>query len=312
MADQPNSAADVHKDQTASGGNVDPSKVTSVTGLPLEDQAVMDLVATSVEPEIVRTEDAPVATTETPVVDTPVDDGKKEVTSEDTPADPFAKLGDKVFQTKEQLVEFASSQVGFNRAVVGNLKKIHPDWFDDKGQLKPDRMSKVKDAQAAVEATPEGGNEQKFNDKEKQKFRDMGFVFKDDIQPLADAAAASDKKELTDWLSKPENKDASQYGSEIVALVEATQNLPTDQQLDVDQAWAIVAGRHSVDITKTAPADTTIPANRTYEDGLRDGAKRSALNGAASPASGAQQAGAAPKKGEESDIMDTILGARTL
>lgn len=271
-----------------------------LTGLPIEDQAVQDILFETMvqKPEEKKDEVTPPVEEKPAEVVPPVEE-KKEDKPADTTTPPaeqyFAKLGDQEFKTKDDLVAFAQSQNGFNRSVVGNLKKIHPEWFDEKGTLKPDRMRQVKEAAPAakVEDAPAV-----LNETDKDKLRALGIVFQEDIKGLQDAAQRDEDAELATWLGA--HPKAGEYMEEISALVDATSKLPEEQQLDPDQAWSVVQNRHQI--------TPETPQSKTYEQGLEDGKKKAGLDNAGSSPPGKPGTGEAPKVVQGS-IIDEALAS---
>lgn len=289
------------------------------TGLPMEDQAVMDLITDSVssgasdenKPDDSEGKEKPPKKEDEEGGETPPKESKpateKDKKDEDggsgeDGAEPFASLGDQHFKTKEELLEFTKSQAGFNRLIVGNLKKVHPDWFDESGKLIAEKIkpaqADVADAQGVLDKkkeAEEAGKEFSLSGADKEKLRKVGFAFVEDIESLKKEKTAKDEKAendaLEDWgKDKP---DAKLYYGELIELTESG-------KLDLDEAWDIVKKRHKI-------IDETPPAEQSYDDGVRDGKKKSGLDTSASSPSGGKS-GVAPEK-KETDLMDTLIGA---
>ena len=299
----PKPASDVPPDQTDKG-DVEP---VGLTGLPIEDQAVQDILFNDMVGEKKEEKPTEAAVEAEPVeavadAETPIEAKVEEKPTEPPVPDDteyFAKIGDRAFKTKDDLIAYTSSQNGLNRAVIGNLKKIHPEWFDDKGAIKPDRMKQVK---VATEVVPPAGDETKvtppMSETEKDKLRAIGIVFKEDIAPVMERYQKEEDDELATWQTS--HPGAQEHMEEITALVEATATLPEDQQMDPDQAWKVVQGRHGL-----APD----PSTKTYEQGLIDGQKKASLDTIAVPPARSSGGGDVPIRKVEGDIIDQALAA---
>lgn len=318
---QPNSAGDVENDQTPHGEDV--AKGISVNGMG--DQASFDLVAElaggepAPESESVdKTKTTSQNETEHNAPESTEDDKSKEnkeaekseaeATEEETPdeeaeetiekedgekPESFAVLGNLEFETKEELLEYLESQNGYNRWLTGNIKKAHPDWFKQDGTLDP---SKIEQFKAATDVPDE---KKPISTDEKQRLRDMGFVFKEDLEEARlSGAMETTAKEIESFESK--NPELKNHYDEVSELMESTQNLPKERRLNLEQSWNIVASRHGI---KTA--DRT----QTQEQKISDSKKKSGLDSQIIPST-SRRSGVAPKGHTTApDLLDQALAS---
>jgi len=212
--------------------------------------------------------------------------------------EPFAKIGDQDFKTKEDLISFTKSQAGFNRLVVGNLKKVHPEWFEE-GKLKAERItaSQKKDVKEGkevldkVQQDAEAGKDVTLSDADKTKLRSLGFVFQEDIKPIKESVEKQEDDELNQWFT-------NHPGSET--YTEEINELAGEGKLSLDEAWDVVRKRHKL------PDPEEDKGDKTYEQGKKDGKKKKSLDSTSSSAPGGK-GGVAPEKQGEEDVMDVIL-----
>lgn len=249
----------------------------------------------------------------TPPTTPPAEKGKEAAPPSAGTPEPFAQIGNQTFKTKEELVDAMASQQGYNRWLTGQVKRLHPDWFDAKGKLLPSAIQKAKTAGEGIatqtrEALENPDVAANLTDTEKTQLKDLirglGFVPREDVPALADKAAPSPS--LDDWLKS--NPKAAQHLDEVHRLISATADEPIDDRLTLDDAWAIVAYRHKIALAEAKP-DAKPETPKTYEQGLKEGRSKTQLDGQAAPSlPGAS--GVPPKTAEEGDVFDAIIGAR--
>lgn len=113
------------------------------------------------------------------------EDKKDEKKDNDKDEKPFAVIGTQKFKTQEDLLKFTKSQVGFNTWLIGNVKKVHPEWFDKDGSLKTDQdfskivavKDKVKDAADTVAAHADKSADE-MTDEEKEELKKAKAILK--------------------------------------------------------------------------------------------------------------------------------------
>lgn len=137
--------------------------------------------------------------------------GDKKTNSEE---EVFATIGGQKFDSKENLVEFVKSNIGYNTWLTGQLKSLHPELFNADGSIKSKDLKKlvetgVKSAKGAAEVIsevaekdPEDVTEEDKEDVEKAKaiLRPLGVVFADDpeYQKLKKNAEKIDNQEYVE------------------------------------------------------------------------------------------------------------------
>lgn len=179
----------------------------------------------------------------------------------------YAVIGNRKFADKEELINYVESQSGYNRFITGNLKKVHPEWFDsDTGKIKPSAITKAQEEHGrVVEALTDEDGESGQNDKE--LLAEYGIATSEDIKSLrADINAITGKKDasanMEKWLEG--NRQAVSHLDEIQEIIAENDKLPVDARYTLDSAWQIVKLNHN--ITDDTPPDAPTQTKKTLDN----------------------------------------------
>jgi hypothetical protein len=170
------------------------------------------------QPEETTTEETPAVETKDEVEETKTEEIEEEEKPEeksneevkDDQDELFASIGSMKFKTKDELVKYTNSQVGYNSWLTGKLKRIRPDLFDNDGKIKTSEIEKaIADATNKVQDATETINRLEEKDKltdddkaEIEKARSilkpLGVVFSDDpdYQTMKNKAERFDTQEV--------------------------------------------------------------------------------------------------------------------
>lgn len=204
----------------------------------------------------------------------------------------FATIGGQKFKTKEELIDFTSSNIGYNTWLTGNLKSLHPELFNADGSIKSKDIknlidSKSKSAEKAAEVIadvadkkPEDVTKEDLADVEKAKsiLRPLGVVFSDDpeYQKLKKNAEVIESQEI-------ENVKATlaDFESKHPLLKEhrlAVADLMDKNGYDLETAWKVhktvadiveeePSKEKKSDVVVKKAADSAIPATVKKQSG---------------------------------------------
>jgi len=238
------------------------------------------------------------------------DPEKKDDEDPETPAaddktntdEPFAKLGSRQFKTKEELVTFTSSQIGYNTWVTGELKRLHPELFNTDGSIKSKELKetigkKAEDAATTIaevsEKNPEDVTKEDIADVEKAKaiLKPLGVVFADDpeYQTLKKNAKSIEEKEMTDAATAvttfiADHPLLEQHREEVADLMEKN-------DWTLEKAWK--ACKSINEIEEEAPVKKNDAVVRRAAD-------------SATPVTVRKQSGSTPSSGSK-DFMDDLI-----
>jgi len=288
----------------------------------LSDAAADDLLDETSEPQSPEGDKKPEGDTEGQPggegePNTPEGDEKPEGESNkptETPSgEPFAKIGDMEFGNQEELLEFTSKQIGMNSWLIGNLKKLHPELFNEDGTFKTAEFSKKvqNKSTSAVEAAetmnelkdvdPADMTPEQKEDYEKARglLKRLGVVFQDDAEfqrtkarnDAEDAKAIDDAKGVIDKFES-DHPLLKKHRAGVADVMEKN-------SLTIEKAWKVYKAIH----------DIVEEASKPNGEGKPNG-------GGGSPASGhipttvKKETGALPQSNTEGDLFDEIINAR--
>ena len=246
------------------------------------------------------------------------DEPEKEETTEENPEsnpakdktnseEVFATIGGQKFDSKEKLVEFVKSNIGYNTWLTGQLKSLHPELFNADGSIKSKDLKKmvetgVKSAKGAAEVIsevaekdPEDVTEEDKEDVEKAKaiLRPLGVVFADDpeYQKLKKNAEKIDNQEYVEAQTV-----IQEFETKHPLLKEhrvAVADLMDRNGYDLETAWKVhktVEG--IVEENPQAPKKTDVIVKKAADSAI--------------PTTIKKQSGHLPSSGDK-DFMDDLL-----
>lgn len=207
----------------------------------------------------------------------------KETKEEETETEIFAKLGDKEFKDKDELLEFASSHAGYGKWITGHLKKLHPDLFNDDGSLKNDELEravvkggeKVKEAAETIAEHAETPlDELTDEDKEDiQKAREilkpLGVLFKDDPELQMINAAVKSWQSQSQDNARESIENFQKEHPELANHYAGVAELIDERGYDLERAWKVYKAEHDIEEKPKdgSGADNVIPAPIKRESG---------------------------------------------
>lgn len=204
----------------------------------------------------------------------------------------FATVGGQKFNTKEDLIKFASSNTGYNTWLTGTLKSLHPELFNEDGSIKSKDIqnlinSKGKSAEKAsqvianvADKKAEDVTDEDLADVEKAKaiLRPLGVVFADD----------EEYKKLQRHSQTLENKEIEDVKATVTAFEEkhpllkehrlAVADLMDRNDYDLETAWKVHKTLNDIveeeplkdkkpDVVVKKAADSAIPATVKKQSG---------------------------------------------
>lgn len=243
------------------------------------------------------------------IPETPPEEKKEEKVEKkegevETPIEPFAKIGSHEFKTKEEFETFAKAQVGYNTWLTGQIKKVHPEWFNPDGSLKTRDIesaknagSKAKDAADTVaelseeeELTPEQEAEMK---KAKAVLKKLGVVFADDeeFKGLQNRAKKLDEDEISSAREVvAEFEKAHPMAAEHR---EGLSNLVREREYnDIEKAWKVFKIENGLEDQEVVPVNNKPPVKPVEH---------------AIPATPNKESGKPPAPSAERDMIDDLL-----
>lgn len=235
-------------------------------------------------------------------------DGEKE--KKPATDEPFARIGNQTFATKEDMVKALSSQTGYNSYLTGALRKLHPELFNPDGSLNTKEVSKVltvepsakSDSKKKADETPDEEKARKDKEEAKALLRELGVIFTDseDIltlkeqqQVIKQNGEAEAQKEIDAFTKEhPLLEEHSDALAEFMLNAKIT---------DLARGWnSYKAANDIVEEEVKKPSDLQKP---------NDAGKGKSLEQTV-PIPVKKTSGAAPSSGGEKDFMDDILGIK--
>ena len=243
------------------------------------------------EPEIGKDEEPKEeeTPTEEPKSQEEQDQGKSNETPNPEQSEPYARIGSVEFKSKDELIRYTNSQIGYNSWMTGRLRQIRPDFFNADGTIKNAELEKaisthtetVQEATRVVNKLEDKENAGTLTEDEKSEMeraksilKPLGVVFADDpeFQVMRDKAKKFDEQEvnsaqqyIADFEAK--NPDFADHKQQVAELMEKTgYDLPT--------AWKAYSAVHGISQPlqvdappKTKPTDTVTPKGVKKQSG---------------------------------------------
>lgn len=236
------------------------------------------------------------------------DDETKDEDDKTNSDEVFATIGAQKFKTKEELLNFTKSNIGYNTWATGAIKSLHPEYFNKDGSIKSKEFqgfieSKGKKAEKAsqviadvAEKDPDDITKEDVADVEKAKaiLRPLGVVFADDPEYL----------KLKKSSQVIEDKEFSDVKASVTAFEEKHPLLK-----DHRMAVADLMDKNGYDL------ETAWKVQKTLEDIVEDEPLKSKKSDvvvkkaadSAIPATVKKQSGNLPSSGAK-DFMDDLIG----
>lgn len=233
--------------------------------------------------------------------------------SDEKKEEPFAKIGDQSFETKDDLLKFTQSQIGYNTWFTGHVKKRHPEWFGEDGSLKTKELenaivgasAKIKEATETV-AEHKDKDAEELTDEEKDDLKKarailepLGVVFKDD--PAF--------KDLNETKQKVESREV-QEASIIVKAFQSKHPLSIQHAEkfaemiedrgynDLELAWDVYKIENKIQEDESGEPNEESKSNTNPPKKPMDTAIPAKIN---------KGSGDVPSKREKQDVMDELI-----